>query len=748
MSIRNRLLLVLLLAAILPLAALRGVQAYSMVKLRERIDTRMRADLTEQAQRELRRVADGYASSLEQDSRLLFALLKVQAAESERLLRLEVPDEPGRVLSPQEFGRLYAESPSQLPELVVSAFHGQVRTDNRFSAEPVSYGQSVTLEIDTGNPDDVAQHREDALKLSQMTGVYRAVWEKAPDLILWQYTSLKNGLHVSYPGKAGYPPGYSPLQRDWFIRTLKADEPIIVPPQIDYSTRQIVTTFARPVRDAEGRAIGVTAIDVPYSSVLDRTQLQTEWSAQAVLMILTPFQPNADPPAEQGDEAVLPPMDDVYIAANLDDEFRVTVPATPMTPAPQRAVTLDFDHPADRAAVLEGLIQERVGVHRVLIGGVDTMIAYGPITAPGDAPAFATILVPAAAIAAPAEAVIAEVNDEIQASLINTGVALALVLVVVMLLALQMSRKMSRPVIELADVANRVAGGDLDAKVTQLDGPREIAEVGRAFNAMVPKLRDQIAVRESLAVAMQVQQALLPAGPPTVPGLDIAGHSEYCDETGGDYYDFIQLDQLDPNTVAIAIGDVTGHGIAAALLMATGRALIRSRAAMIGSLEEVFTGVNENLCDGRFAGRFMTLFYMLLTTANTDAETDAPHLTLRYLSAGHDPTLVYRPGEDRFIEIAGKDIPLGIDADWTFHELTTTDFQIGDVMVAGTDGIWECFNAQGKQFGKDRMMDAIRASAAGSAEAITQTISKAVHEWRGDHEQGDDITMVVVKVTG
>lgn len=745
MSIRNKLLMVLLLTAVLPLAVMRGIQAYSMLMLRERIDTQMRADLTAQAERELERVAEGYAGSLERDSRLMFALLKLQAAEVERRLHGEVPQEPGRVISPDAFGRYYRDQPSQLPELVISELHGRTRADQRFTAEPVSYGQPVTLQVDTGRPEDAAAREAQALKLSTITPVLREVWEQADDLILWQYVALDSGVHVSYPGKAAFSRGYNPLQRQWYLQTIQAGQPILVPPQVDQTTRQIVASFAMPLRDPQGTIIGVTAIDVPYSRVLDSTKVRTEWSEQAGLMFLTPFRPAANAAARLEPDAQLPPMDDVYIAANLDAQFQVMNPGAPPQ-AGASAATINFDDPADRAAVLDDLVNRRVGVHRARINGQDTMIAFGPVSPRGEAPAFAAILAPTAAITAPAEQVITQVNQEIQASLINTGIAIGLVLIIVFVLAWRQAQRMSRPIIELAEVANRVAGGDLDAKVAEHHGPHEVQAVGRAFNAMVPKLRDQIAVRDALAVAMQVQQALLPDGAPKVDGLDIAGHSEYCDETGGDYYDFIQVDRLEPNTVAVAVGDVTGHGIAAALLMATGRALIRSRAALIGSLDEVFTGVNQNLCETRFSGRFMTLFYMLITVNPDDSQPGTPPITVRYLAAGHDPTLVYRPSEDRFLELEGKDLPLGIDAGWDFHELVSNDFKAGDILVAGTDGIWECFNTEGEQFGKERMKDAIRANAARSAQDITQAVSQAVHTWRGNADQTDDITLVVVKV--
>src|SRR5207248_2209152 len=110
---------------------------------------------------------------------------------------------------------------------------------------------------------------------------------------------------------------------------------------------------------------------------------------------------------------------------------------------------------------------------------------------------------------------------------------------------------------------NRVGGGDLEAKAA-FGGSREFRDLAEALNRMIADLRDRLRLRHSLQVATEVQQRLLPQGPPRVRGLDIAGHSTYCDETGGDYYDFLLLEEAAPDTVLVALGDVMGHGVAAA----------------------------------------------------------------------------------------------------------------------------------------------------------------------------------------
>ena len=137
------------------------------------------------------------------------------------------------------------------------------------------------------------------------------------------------------------------------------------------------------------------------------------------------------------------------------------------------------------------------------------------------------------------------------------------------LLAAVMARRVSDPIVALIRFMNRVGDGDLDAKA-DFAGSREFRQLSVALNHMIGDLRDRLRLRHSLNVAMDVQQRLLPSSPPRPAGLDVAGHSTYCDETGGDYYDFLMLDETNPGSVLVALGDVMGHGVAAALVMAGG----------------------------------------------------------------------------------------------------------------------------------------------------------------------------------
>lgn len=304
-------------------------------------------------------------------------------------------------------------------------------------------------------------------------------------------------------------------------------------------------------------------------------------------------------------------------------------------------------------------------------------------------------------------------------------------------LALFVSRRVTHSLDVVTGVVEQIAAGDFDARVS-LKSRDEFGTLARVINEMVPQLREGLKLKDSLALAMEVQQALLPSGPPKMAGLDIAGSSVYCDETGGDYYDFLELSHLGPDRLAVAVGDVTGHGVAAALLMTTARALLRSRAPGQGTLAQVMSDINRHLAHDCHAGRFMTLFYLLI---------DARSRHLQWVSAGHDPAVLYDPASDSFDELAGEDIPMGLDADWKYNEFNRDGFRSGQVLMIGTDGIWESRNSAGQMFGKQRMREVMRATAGLSAAEIAKAVTVALGEFRAGHLQEDDVTMVVVKFT-
>jgi sigma-B regulation protein RsbU (phosphoserine phosphatase) len=151
--------------------------------------------------------------------------------------------------------------------------------------------------------------------------------------------------------------------------------------------------------------------------------------------------------------------------------------------------------------------------------------------------------------------------------------------------------------------------------------------------------------------------------------LDIAGRSIYCNETGGDYYDFIYSGHEENRKMSIAIGDVAGHGISSALLMATVRSSLRRRSSLPGSVASIISDVNHQLVvDVADSGQFMTMFYMTI---------DPMSMQSHWARAGHDPAIFYDPGSDTFEGLGGSGIALGVDEDWNYKAYSKTGLDKG-----------------------------------------------------------------------
>ena len=241
-----------------------------------------------------------------------------------------------------------------------------------------------------------------------------------------------------------------------------------------------------------------------------------------------------------------------------------------------------------------------------------------------------------------------------------------------------------------------------------------------------------------MEVAASVQQGFWPKGAPALAGFDVAGVSRPCDATGGDYYDYLMRPgEHGERHFLVAVGDVTGHGIQAALLMASVRAFLRSRLLSPGGPAAIVGDVNRLLAeDMGVSGRFITLFLLELCPETGE---------LRYVRAGHDPALLYDPATDEFQELGGRGIPLGIDGDWRYEENLVKGLPPGAVLALGTDGIWEARGANGEMYGKTRLRHALRRAASLDAAGVAREALADLEAFRQGEPSRDDVTLVVVK---
>lgn len=246
-------------------------------------------------------------------------------------------------------------------------------------------------------------------------------------------------------------------------------------------------------------------------------------------------------------------------------------------------------------------------------------------------------------------------------------------------------------------------------------------------------LADKQRIERDLAVARGIQQSLLPKAPPDVPGFDIAGWNRPADETGGDYFDFVALAG---GGAAFAIADATGHGIGPALVAAEARALFRALVASDAELAPLVGRVNDLLCEDLPEGRFVTVGFGIV---------DPDRGSLRLLSAGQGPLLVYRATDGAITEIDSHGLPLGLMPGMPYDAETVVPLAPGDMLVLLTDGFYEWAGPDGVQFGTERVAAILRHHAARPAAEVIDELRAGVEAFAAGTVQGDDLTAVIVK---
>jgi sigma-B regulation protein RsbU (phosphoserine phosphatase) len=536
--------------------------------------------------------------------------------------------------------------------------------------------------------------------------------------------------------------GFDPRVRPYYVRAREAGRLVWPPPYVFYDQGVAGVTCANPLYDEAGKLCGVLTVDFDLDT-LSRFVEELSVSRNSRLFIMTPdgtllaHPANRPVAAKQAAAATragagLRGRGELLTVRELSDPllaaFDAQLAPGDRTPGPggaDRARQFEFNH-----------------------DGTAYYARSTAFTINGDLTWIVGAVAPQSDFLAAAR----------RTSALSAGASLGAMLVAVAV-AMVLARRVSGPILSLVSFMNGIGAGNLTGR-PRLGGAREFRQLSDALDQMLHDLRDRTRLRSAMAVAMEVQQGLLPARPPNVRGLDVAGFSAYCDETGGDYFDYLVLDRhgdrLRPGDVTapdgpspgergaaregsgllVAIGDVVGHGIGSALVMAGARGVLHSRATRCGHLGELMTHLNDELVPDLGGHRFITMLLWYL---------DPGRGTACWANAGHDPALVYDPHADRFEESGRGGIPLGIEAGHAYEEYAFGPVRPGQVFVLGTDGIWETVDDAGEFYGKGRLRDAVRAAAGGTAAEIAAAVRRDLDAFRGARHQRDDVTLVVVK---
>jgi sigma-B regulation protein RsbU (phosphoserine phosphatase) len=238
-------------------------------------------------------------------------------------------------------------------------------------------------------------------------------------------------------------------------------------------------------------------------------------------------------------------------------------------------------------------------------------------------------------------------------------------------------------------------------------------------------------MQEEFRLAARIQQELLPARPPVIPGYDLCGMNIPAQAVGGDYFDFIRIDD---RHVAVCLGDVSGKGLPASLLMANLQASLRGQSRLTLSASDCIRGSNRLLHDSTGAEKFATVFYGILDTESH---------RFRYCNGGHEtPFRVTSSGA--CTELTAGGLALGIMESFPYEE-EEVDLAPGDLLVMYSDGVTEAMNPVYEQFGRDNLLGMIREHRHLSADALVERIVGMVRHHAGTAPQSDDITLVVVR---
>lgn len=298
-----------------------------------------------------------------------------------------------------------------------------------------------------------------------------------------------------------------------------------------------------------------------------------------------------------------------------------------------------------------------------------------------------------------------------------------------------------RSITRLADGALSIGKGNFEKRI-DIRGSDEIGRLADIFNIMTGNLKkaqemkiEKVRMERELITAQQIQSALLPETLPHVKGVEFAAYYSAQTESGGDYYDFIDLGA---NQLGITIADVSGHGVGSGLVMAMTRTLLHTYSQKILNTKKLFEVINDYLKKNTASNYFVTMFYGIFNTES---------FKLTYSSAGHCQPILMRDGKIRQLPAGG--IALGVTSNEMFLKLTDIkeiQLQKGDYFVQYTDGIDEAMNTANQEYGLERFQKSLLENSNKSPDDLVKAVIEDINAFTGNIPQHDDITMIVFKI--
>ena len=539
----------------------------------------------------------------------------------------------------------------------------------------------------------------------------------------YAYRTVKGSIETKQLGSAEYEYHYM----DWYQIPKLLNKSCWSEPYYDTGGgEQMMTTYSHPLYDKDGRLIAIITADVSLN-----------WLTKLVA------KSDIDLNAKLKDE----PVDSSELKINNEFlythaySFIIGRGATYIThPMSERILSdtyfiysMEVGDSID-AQIGYDMIDGLSGMREISRDGVKYLICYAPIERTGWS--MATVI--------PAKIIY---GNSRWLSFLVLAIILA-GLIVLFFICNSVVKRITRPLVRFADSADEVAKGNLDATLPDIKTKDEMARLSQSFSLMQASLKQQMeelrqstaskaAIESELKVASDIQMSMLPKIFPAYPDrddIDIFGQLTPAKAVGGDLFDFFIRDEK----LFFCIGDVSGKGVPAALVMAVTRAQFRTVTAHESMPERIVLRLNETMSEGNESMMFVTLFVGVL---------DLPTGRLRYCNAGHDAPLLIGPAIGMLP--CDSNLPVGVMGDWKFT-LQEAQIDRNTTIFLYTDGLTEAENSNHDQFTEERILKVAEESLANHTHKpfmLVDNMTKAVREFVNGAEQSDDLTLLAIQYT-